>query len=114
MNALQQSQRSRFRSIKDAVVSRLRGPVLDDKILRSDQLYLERIGRIVIWGVKAIKNFIECIVCRNRQTGFAPQSPMHVQKIGFFNPALKVILDIRQTVIGFDFSKALYLFVNAG
>jgi len=114
MNALQQSQRSRFRSIKDAVVSRLRGPVLDDKILRSDQLYLEGIGRIVICGIKAIKNFIECVVCRNRQTGFAPQSPMHVQKISFFDPALKIIPDLRQAVIGLDFSKSLYLFVNAG
>ena len=95
MNALQQSQRSRFRSIKDAIVSRLRRPILDDKILRSDQLYLERIGRILIWGVKAIKNFIECVVCRNRQTGFAPQSAMHAQKISIFDPVPKIIFDLR-------------------
>jgi hypothetical protein len=38
---------------------------------------------------------------------------MHFQKISFFDPAPKIILDLRQALIGFDFSKSPNLFIKA-
>jgi hypothetical protein len=63
------------------------------KSFRRDSFGPQRRGGFLTFRIEAVNYLVECVVCRNRQTGFAPQSAVHLQNVSLFGPALKIIFD---------------------